>query len=200
MDKKELNMTDAFDIRVEIYPETPTMTTLFSFWKGQVPIVNKMPLQQAVEHFREYLENIAEDMGEKEEGDPDECDARVDLLTKELYEAINRVRQDAATHHRCIWNLGTELHNELWEYVRLQWDDDEMWQQYYRDLADDPLHLALHGGRDPLSLPEPKASSLREYLAIICGGMEKTLLKKAEEYEAKKAAEAAAAHDEEEDQ
>ena len=46
-------MNDIFDIRVEIYPETSETTTLCSIWRGQVPIVYKMPLQQAMDHLRE---------------------------------------------------------------------------------------------------------------------------------------------------
>ena len=64
-------MNDTFDIRVEIYPETPTMTALFSFWKGPTPIVYEMPLQQAMEHLREHLENLADEMAERM---PDEED------------------------------------------------------------------------------------------------------------------------------
>jgi hypothetical protein len=55
-------------------------------------------------------------------------------------------------------------------------------------LQDDPLYLFLHGGRDPLPPPEPKASSLREWVSIMCDAMEKFLLTNAEEYEAKEAA------------
>jgi hypothetical protein len=68
MDKGGLNMSDPFNIRVEVYPETPEMTTLYSFWKGQVPIVYKMPLPQALEHFREHLEDLAAEMTDNGRG------------------------------------------------------------------------------------------------------------------------------------
>ena len=190
-ENREPNMNDTFDIRVQTYPETPEMAPLYSLWKGQTPITCKMPLRQAMEHLQEYLESLADNMAakRKEDTELDEIVPWAALLTKELYEAINRVRQDAATHKRCIWNLGIELQNELWEYVQLQWDDDEMWQRRYWDTANDPDENAMYGGEDPLPPPEPKAAGLREYLGIVCRGMEKILSKKVEEYEAKEAAE-----------
>ena len=58
-------MNDPFEIRVEIEPETPEMAALYSLWKGPMPIVYKMPLQQAMENFREHLETLVEDMAER---------------------------------------------------------------------------------------------------------------------------------------
>ena len=79
-------MNDPFDIRVEIEPETPEMAALYSLWKGHMPIVYKMPLEQAMEHFREHLETLAEDMAERTvESDSPTWQASVctDALTRE---------------------------------------------------------------------------------------------------------------------
>jgi len=63
-ENKEPNMNDVFDIRMEIYPETSEMVPLYSLWKGQTPIVYKLPLEGAMECLREHLESIAKEVAE----------------------------------------------------------------------------------------------------------------------------------------
>jgi len=72
--------------------------------------------------------------------------------------------------------------------VRISWQDEEYWQRRHAESRKNSLYIAALGG-DPPPPPEPIATSLREYSSIMCRCIEKFLLNKVSEYEAKEAAE-----------
>ncbi len=105
-----------------------------------------------------------------------------------IWSEIKEVRKRYAKRAKYLGTIQGEILWEMWAMIRISWEDEVYWQRWSALEQDDPLYNALHGGHLPPP-PEPKASSLREWVSIMCDGMEKFLLEKAKKYEAKESAE-----------
>ena len=100
-----------------------------------------------------------------------------------IWSEMREVRRRYAGKKKRLGAIQGEILDELWAMVRISWEDEAYWQQRFAAEQDDLLYAALRAG-DPQPFPKPTATSLREYLGVICGGIQTILLARAEEYEA----------------